>query len=509
MNKAKKFLVGLLAFASVSAFALGLTACDSEQDKTGVQGEQGVGIASVEVDENGMLVITLTDGTVLPAIEIPTDEPIEKGSTHYLQYQKIANKEEYRLIGIGIAAESDIIISSTYNGLPVTEIAESAFEDIEHISSVTIPDSVTTIGVDAFYNCDNLTSVKIGSSVTAIGFRAFYNCSNLTSVTIPDSVTTIDAGAFCNCDNLTSVTIGNSVTTLGYAAFKDCDGLTSVTIPDSVTTLGYDAFKDCDGLTSVTIGNSVMGIGEESFYGCRNLTSVYYTGDIVGWCGISGLSAVMSKEVDLYINNEKVVDLVIPEDVERINDYAFAYCDSLTSVTLPDSVRTIGDNAFYGCPDELFTIYENVKYLGTANNPYYALIKTVTDTDRSYIIHKKTKVIANYAFAYCDDLTSITIPDLVTTIGNKAFAYCDNLTSVTLPDSVTAIGECAFYRCRDLTSVVFEDTSTWYRTYNYEDWENKTNGILVDVDDATTMAELLKEKRNDTVFDIGYYWYKL
>ncbi|MBE5752245.1 MAG: leucine-rich repeat domain-containing protein [Clostridiales bacterium] len=494
MKKAKKFLLNLLAFASVSAFAFGMVACDDtgaqgakgDKGDTGEQGEQGVGIESVQVDENGNLVITLTDGTVLPAIEFPTDEPIENGATHYLQYQKIVGKDEYRLIGLGLAAESDIVISSTYNGLPVTEIAERVFNDVAHISSVTIPDTVTTIGNSAFAWCENLTSVKIGSSVTTIG-----------------------SGAFAWCENLTSVTIGDSVTTIGNRAFEDCENLTSVTIPDSVTTIGYSAFQDCENLTSVTIGNSVTEIGEETFYGCRNLTSVYYTGNIVGWCGISGLSALMSQDVDLYINNEKVVDLVVPDDVEKINDYAFAYCDSLTSVTLPDSVMMIGQNAFYGCPDELFTIYENVKYLGNEVNPYYALIETVANTYSSYTIQKQTKVIADYAFAHCDTLTSVTIPDSVTTIGNKAFAYCYNLTSVTIPDSVAAMGECAFYCCRDLTNVVFKDTSTWYRTSSYNNWVNKMNGTQVDVSDTATAADLLKEKRNDTVFDIGYYWYKL
>ncbi|MBQ3506166.1 MAG: leucine-rich repeat domain-containing protein [Clostridia bacterium] len=167
-----------------------MVACDDtgaqgakgDKGETGAQGAQGVGIESVQVDENGNLVITLTDGTVLPAIEFPTDKPIENGATHYLQYQKIVGKDEYRVVGIGLAADSDIVISSTYNGLPVTEIAKSAFFNVSHISSVVIPDSVTTIGEGAFRYCDNLTSVTIGNSVTTIGDWAFYNCDSLTSV---------------------------------------------------------------------------------------------------------------------------------------------------------------------------------------------------------------------------------------------------------------------------------------------------------------------------------------
>ena len=365
MKKAKKFLVGLLAFASVSAFALGLTACsdDSTGDNTpldeknaieqvydsyveyatakgqtpldyevwlatikgatgaqgpqGEQGAQGVGVASVEVDENGMLVITLTDGTVLPAIELPTGEPIEKGATRNLHYQKILGKEEYRVIGLGLASEQDIVISSTYNGLPVTEIGDNAFERETYITSVEIPDTVTTLGSGAFSNCDGLTSVTIGNSVTTIGDYAFCSCDSLTSVTIPDSVTTIGDSAFYYCDSLTSVTIGDSVTTIGDYAFVHCYSLTSVTIPDSVTTIGSGAFYGCDSLTSVTIPDSVTTIGDSAFSSCDSLTSVvfedtftwYYTYNKEDW-----QNKVNGTQVDVS-DPARVADL--------LNDYGY------------------------------------------------------------------------------------------------------------------------------------------------------------------------------------------
>ncbi|MBQ3506818.1 MAG: leucine-rich repeat domain-containing protein [Clostridia bacterium] len=305
MKKAKKFLLNLLAFASVSAFALGMVACgdDSTGDNTtpvekteieqvydsyveyateqgqapldyevwlatiqgatgakgdkGDKGDKGVGIENVQVDENGMMIITLTDGTVLPAIELPTGEPIEKGATRNLHYQRILGKDEYRVIGLGLASEQDIIISSTYNGLPVTEIGERAFEEVVHISSVVIPTSVTTIGMGAFSECENLTSITIPDSVTMIGEWAFFGCKNLESIAFPNTINKISSQLLDHCDSLTNIDIPNSVTIIEDVAFQYCDNLTSVTIPDSVTVIGYGTFYACDNLENITFGGTI------------------------------------------------------------------------------------------------------------------------------------------------------------------------------------------------------------------------------------------------------------
>ena len=188
--------------------------------------------------------------------------------------------------------------------------------------------------------------------VTGIGGSAFYGCSRLTSVTIPNSVTYIGDDAFYYCDKLTSVTIGNSVTSIGVEAFKNCSALTSVIIPNSVTSIGQSAFSGCTGLTSVTIPNSVTRIGERAFYKCSGLTKVIVN-DIAAWCNISfsgSLSNPLTYAKHLYSNeNTEITNLVIPDEVTRIKDYAFYYCSGLTSVTIPNSVTSIGESAFYYC----------------------------------------------------------------------------------------------------------------------------------------------------------------
>ena len=241
----------------------------------------------------------------------------------------------------------------------VTSIGNCAFRDCSRLTSITIPNSVTSIGKSAFYGCSGLTSVTIPNSLTSIGYEAFRGCSGLTSVTIPNSVTSIDFAAFDGCSGLTSITIPESVTSIGNWAFYGCSGLTSVIIPNSVTSIGNGAFYGCSGLTSVTIGNGVTSIGESAFDRCIKLTSVHIT-DLSAWCNISFTyssssdysrvgSNPLSSAHHLFMNGEEIKDMVIPESVTRICNYAFYDCSGLTSVTIPNSVTSIGSWAFSGC----------------------------------------------------------------------------------------------------------------------------------------------------------------
>jgi hypothetical protein len=343
----------------------------------------------------------------------------------------------------------------------VASIGDRAFELCYRLTSVTIPNGVISIGFFAFNNCTSLTDLTIPNSVTSIGGNAFIRCSSLTSVTIPGSVTNIGGGvAFTDCYRLTNITVDsaspaynslggvlfdkaqatllefpgglggsytipNSVTRIGDGALSDCARLTSVTIPNSVTIIGVSAFSYCQALTSVIIPNSVIIIGDGAFYTCTSLTSATIPNSVTSFGG--GVAFT-----DCYSLTNITVDAANPA-YSSMNGVLFDKAQATLlqfpgglggSYTIPNSVTSIGQSAFYGCSGLTgVTLGDSVTSIG------------------------------DYAFV-SSGLTTVTIPNSVTSIGNSAFAY-SGLTSVTIPNSVTSIGDEAFFSCSRLTSAYF------------------------------------------------------
>lgn len=430
---------------------------------------------------------------------------------------------------------------------------------------IDIKENIVTISERAFYNCSGLTSVTLSESIVSIGDYAFADCIGLTEIIIPNSTTILKEAAFAGCSGLTTITLGEGLTTIESMVFYNCAALKSVVLGNNVTTIGDAAFIYCSSLTDFTIGKNVESIGGYTFEGCSYLASIFSNALIPPTIKSNTFThyraslyvpqesieaykeAEYWKEFNILNNNTKIYidgiyyqitsstevkvvspnnygeysgDVVIPETitindktyrVTSIDEYAFSQNGLLTSITIPKSIKSIGEDAFN-------TAY-NLKYIycyaiepptiesGTFSNEYvylyvpiesmdayknaphwdrlqfinkyfvdgicYGVIST-TEADVSgcleedynysgHIIIPETVVIEGLtlnvtsigeeAFWSSENITEVTIPNSVVSIDNYAFSSCEGLITITLGEKVNNIGEEAFIDCKRIKNI--------------------------------------------------------
>ena len=382
---------------------------------------------------------------------------------------------------------------------------------------------MTSIGWGAFAGCQGLTSPVYNAHCFA-----YLPTSYKGAFTIPEGIKQIAGGAFDSCENLTSVTIPNSVTSIGNGAFSGCSSLTSITIPNSVTSIGWGAFSDCSSLTSVTIGNSVTSIGANTL----NNTAIFknpsnwengalYINNCLisvdrNWMGdykVKENTRLIAGTA--FLECESLTSVTIPNSVMSIGDGAFWDCSSLTSVTIPNSVTSIGRDAFSGCTGLTSIVVQNGNPIYDSRNNCNAIIETATNTliagcNKTIIPYTVTSIVEG-AFWGCSSLTSVTIPNSVTSIGRDAFSGCTGLTSIVvqngnpiydsrnncnaiietatntliagcnktiIPYSVTSIGDGAFSDCSGLTSITIPNSVTSIGYYAFDGCESLKSVIV-------------------------------
>ena len=411
----------------------------------------------------------------------PTMEAFCQGTTNKLLYDKYISSD--RKIQINGVEVTEIVIPET-----IDTIKANTFYGCTNVTSISIPNNVINIGALAFANCPNVTSLTwdmvgvdmsnessgggglpslgdgmiIGNSTSGDAFSITRD--NIKNLIIGESVEHLPAQIFHDMYSLKTITIPNNVKTIGYRAFEDCYILSSITIPESVSRIGYDAFRGCFSLSSINIPKSVISIGEDAFDGCYFLSSNFINNSNCTsstWWGATFVDAevdgLLIKDSMLIRGRNFVSSAIIPDFVIGIETEAFLNCTNLASVTIPESVRSIGTDAFENTAlyNEESNWEEGVLYIGEY------LIKADTSLiNKTYSIKNGTKLIADEAFGsyegYLIGLYDIFIPNSVKYIGKGAFHY-SFFTTLTIPNSVEIIGERAFSQCKKLTAVTIGD----------------------------------------------------
>ena len=329
-------------------------------------------------------------------------ESVQTQSNSLLNYQINSDGMSYSVTGITDKTVTSVEIpAAREDGVPVTAIGASAFNKCENLQNITIPSDIVSIGASAFNGCNKLS------------YYVFENGKYLGNRTNP-----CVALMGVSDKTATTFTVAQQTRIIYVGAFSGCTALTGVTLPDSIVQIGNQAFLGCTGLLEIVIPAGIKTIASETFSGCTALERV-----------------------------------TMPEGVVSIGANAFNGCVALVNVSLPSTVEEISTSAFSGCEQIAYTVYENGRYLGGAQNPYLLFDGAVDTSVATFNIHANTRFIWDSALLGCGALTSIVIPEDVRMIGEGAFAGCAGLTSVTIPEKVTTIGENAFYECAALTSV--------------------------------------------------------
>lgn len=262
------------------------------------------------------------------------------------------------------------------------------------------------------------------------------------------AVTEIAEDGFKGHASLVSIVIPNGVTTIGKGAFNGCVSLTSIALPSTLLSIGKWAFQDCGSLANIFIPKNVSSVASRAFLNCQSLVNIEVDSENNFYCSRGGhLYTKNMKTLVCYATGRGDAFYNVPNGVVRIEDSAFSRASSLVSISIPESVNSIGEYAFYNCTSLAeINIPDGITAISTS------MFSTCSSLAKVKIPRGVT-TIGSEAFIQCSSLTSIDLPDGITSIAEKAFKKCTSLASIRLPKNLTAIGDQAFMNCSALTSM--------------------------------------------------------
>lgn len=341
-----------------------------------------------------------------------TDKGVEiESGTEGLHYQRISGKEEYQVVGIGTAAELDIVIPSKYNGFPVTKIADSAFKGEKNIESVKIFGNIESVGDWAFANCNSLEKVSFLGETKIIGDGCFSECRSLREVNLPDGLEKLESTVFVDCVSLGEVHIPSSVTEIGSQLFHGCYNLSNIMIPSGIDMIPHGIFYEC----------------------------------------------------------KKLKNIIIPENIKTIEDWAFAYCENIETINIPQGVSLIeGGCVFHGCKKlETINVSENNLNYKSEQGILYdknmgvLIYYPINKKDKIYTMPNSIQIIRENALSGNKYLEEIYLSENLIRIEGGAFNGVENITELKIPANVSIIGPAAFLRCTNLKALFFENPEGW------------------------------------------------
>ena len=457
------------------------------------------GIFSVTAQANSANVGTATGGTATPVLPDNDIVEIPDNAKTFGAYTYIITDSGVTILRYDTTATGEVVIPTTIDDYPVTKIGDKAFWGCESITSLTLNDGLISIGKQAFRDCSALLSVTFSASVESVGEYAFDACENINSleitelgnwceiefenyisnptyicdsfllngeeiseITIPGNVTQINDYAFFDCKNITKVIAHSGVTRIGESAFYRCQNLVTLEGGAGIIEIGEDAFmrsaiknitlgnnlqricggafNNCWGLTGINVPKSVTYMGYGAFTGCFYLARVDIE-DLSSFCSIlfddADANPIKNAKC-IYIDNQQILNLILPEGITAINKYVFYGCTSLQGVTFPKSLITVGFSSFQGCTGVTeITFIENITEIHDFAIADCSSLHTVS------VLNPNCQIGSGFV-KNCSALQSINLPTNMSNIGRDFFSGCPKLKNIEIPQSVAYIGQRAF-----------------------------------------------------------------